>query len=194
MTYHKKIIEFVPSFPMPILRDRFAVHYRRSLPTNGKTNEENIKWEPGEEVISKWVTTDTGNDTLDCAYPSIVTRYDSVAAAMKTYVVYSCLKKGPTAVSDSIIIAETQFLSERDRTLITNLGGQKIAAASGKTLARWGTPSVNASSQGNFYTWSDSTQGIGIGYKIPGATAFTVPRSMFIMLQPSGKEIPRIHH
>ncbi|HPO64055.1 MAG TPA: hypothetical protein PK762_13330, partial [Candidatus Kapabacteria bacterium] len=142
-----------------------GVYYRRSLPISKDCPEENIIWEP-EILVSDSTINETGriNNLVSCDYPSIVVRKDSVS--LKAYIVFSCFKNRSRS-----FVAETK-LDVNTSGLVQDNNGYELALYNGNNRAEWGNPVVNASSNGNYYAWSDSLSGIYAGWKTPNTATF----------------------
>ncbi len=142
-----------------------GVYYRRSLPISKDSPEENIIWEP--EILVSDSTIDEGGrikNLVSCDYPSIVVRKDS--DTLKAYIVFSCFKNRSRS-----FIAETK-LNVNTSGLVQDRNGYELALYNGNNRAEWGNPVVNASSNGNYYAWSDTTAGIVAAWKTPDALRF----------------------
>lgn len=156
---------------------RRKVYYSRSKATARNSMTENITWETPAVLSDSSNGIGTSIKNGDCAYPSIVVRYDSVAGKDRVYVVYACNKtdKDKPVFDGEHHIVENTFLWNTSNASLTKDQKNKgviIARSQGDVLENWGTPVINASARGNFYAWSDSIMGIGIGYKRPQDTFF----------------------
>jgi len=146
--------------------DTMRVFYRRSMPVTGKTEnapQENIIWPPSVAdslCLSLYYKSDCTSETInracDCAYPSIVVRKDS-ASVNRAFVVYTCIDNNSLVLVEAKINVDNSTASFETPKIIQRISGWNID--------KWGTPMINAAADGNFYTWSDSTEGIGIGFK-----------------------------
>ena len=144
--------------------NRNGVFYRRSIPIKKDCNEENIKWE-SEVLVSENVIIDSVfKVTRSCDYPSIVVRKDT-NGVLKAYIVYSCDKK-----SNINMIAET--ILEVNNATVSSPNGKELSEYRGVNRFEWGNPVVNASSNGNYYAWSDSLSGIYAAWKTPNTATF----------------------
>jgi hypothetical protein len=162
---------------------RTGIYYRRSKPMTRRYSQELIEWEPKDTLISKYLYEDGRfiDSLCNCIYPSIVSRFDTSANINKPriYIVYTCKKSLATThyIGDNYVI-ESRFFPNDSLQSITQIGNI-IAAYDGYDMNKWGTPVVNASRNGNYYAWSDSTRGIVAGWKLPSQVAFdTLPASM----------------
>ncbi len=161
LTYHK-----------PNSDSTTAVYYRRSEPILRNSSTQNIIWQ-NELLVSKNIRSTKGNTTtmttLNCAYPSLVVRYDSTSGINKVYIVYACVDEDTCFYSARKRIVET-VLSADATTQYFNL--PLMAETLGKfhgSLEEYGTPMINASDSGNYYCWADSLLGIVVGWKRTGA-------------------------
>ena len=150
-----------------------AVFYRRSLPADKNTASENVVWEDAEVNLSMMLQQQHG-DGYDCGYPSIVVRENS-SGVPTVYVVYACRSNpdGIPFILSQMDIAENVFAHDASSASIPPTAAI-IGRGAGAPLRSWGTPVVNASSEGNFYAWSDDLQGIVAGYKDADARQFSV--------------------
>ncbi|HPI20079.1 MAG TPA: T9SS type A sorting domain-containing protein, partial [Candidatus Kapabacteria bacterium] len=149
---------------------RTAVYFRRSKPISKNCLDENLVWEQ-ELLVSDSILIDS-NDVVarPCDYPSIVVRKD-INGVLKAYIVYSCYKK-----NDKNMIAET--ILDLDNLDYGQLPiGVELSEYSGFDRSIWGNPVINASSNGNYYAWSDSTVGIVAAWKSPNNIYFNNPNS-----------------
>jgi hypothetical protein len=157
---------------------RNSVYYRRSNPVWYNSSSENVTWQ-SEKTLSQFIrASKCDGDTimrLDCAYPSLIVRYDSADSMNKVYVVYSCVAP---FIADSCnpsgkqLIAENVLKADADDSTYIADTAQVFNTYRG-IMSEYGNPMVNASARGNYYCWSDSTVGIVIGWKPPYARALT---------------------
>lgn len=155
---------------------RNRVYYSRSEPIARNSNQENVVWNTAIK-LSEVINDENGTPILeqpDCAYPSIVVRPDpgNESDTTRVYVVFACnaQEDGENIDDDIHYIAENSFPIDADIKDLANDQRNKgyiLSQSSGEDLTRWGTPVVGAAPEGNFYAWSDSLQGIGVGYKQP---------------------------
>lgn len=177
LVYHRRVLD-------PICgSERTKVFYRRSRPVwvpGGMIS--NITWEP-EVVLSERFavipdsircnSTDTSgiaqlSSCMDCGYPSIVVR--SQGETPMVYVVFGCRKPNLTGSSDAILIAEVMFPAQGaiGSPVAAVLDIFSVSPGSDSSLALWGTPTINASSHGNYYAWPNAeTQSLVVGFKEP---------------------------
>lgn len=146
--------------------DTLRVFYRRSHPISGPhyySNTENILWENEISVSDSFYINCNENEIYktDCGFPSIVMRPNSSGNGSKVYIVYTC------RYNQGLNIVETILDGDAPPGGINVPIPYSIASLEGQDLERWGTPMVNASANGNFYCWSDSSMGIGVGWKGP---------------------------
>lgn len=164
MVYHKTI----PG------TNRMGVYYRRSV-AQRKSNNDNIQWEVPILLSERITHEGIVDDRMDCAYPSIVVRDEDYA---HVYVVYSCtggkgeiINYGP-AGSPQMAIVENMFSATNPYGGLDPSVGRVLTITSGSDdKSVWGTPVVNASANGQYYTWSDYDRGIGVGFKPSGILA-----------------------
>ncbi len=158
-----------------------TVYYRRSLPLTIDSLNRQIKWEP-EIKVSDSITIVLDNipalfEEVAGYYPSIVVRNDGNIP--KAYVVFNVELSSESICDDPICDpAENhckQYLNPICETILDVSGTLAEVISKGKAIHRinsghpdnWGTPVVNASANGNYYAWSDSLCGIGVGFKYP---------------------------
>ncbi|MBM2816935.1 MAG: hypothetical protein HW421_3697 [Ignavibacteria bacterium] len=158
---------------------RNRVFYCRSKPINKTSKNSNIIWE-NEICLSNYINcncSDQIGDTMSCVYPSIVVRFDSVADKNKVYVVFSCkpnqcdLTEYNLNGAASNLIVESVFNADDSVQTLYPLPCV-LTCAQGYDINKWGVPMINASSQWNYYCWSDSASGIGTNYKVPSNYCF----------------------
>jgi len=171
---------------------RSKVFYRRSLPITYDTlnpAKENF----GPEIclsdsIRCWREPERIITNCDCAYPSLVVRYDSITEKTKVYVTFVC--KDADSLSNFndclysneprfncpngnyTVVAENVF--DADDTIQQIGPAQAIRWACGDDYNNWGVPVVNASYRGNYYAWADSVKGIVTGFKRPWEWEFPI--------------------
>ena len=173
-----------------------SVYYQRSQalvmadpPTSPDVNTfdaSTIVWEAPILLSDAVIVRENGEpvDTTDfsCGYPAIVVRFDRTEPLWKAkaYVVFAC-EFDRTENSEEVLIAEAVLPAQATRTDQVNYllahpseGLEKVSAPDEPMLEHWGTPMINASSEGNFYCWSHGTQGIGVGFKAPHERQFVV--------------------
>ncbi len=164
------------------LTNKNSVYYRRSLPYNASGFDQ-IHWEQGEKLISRNLVIKQEIepnlnvdslivDTCNCKYPSIVVRYDAIDSTQKAYIVYNCapiqLSDTPKVyVVESVIDCDEPYQAIMPAQLIYPIGFAYANQGNEFAMNTWGVPVVNASADGQFYTWADSIYGIVAGYKTP---------------------------
>jgi len=165
------------------VQQAYNIYYRRSMPTSASHRGTNIIWEPNEYQISKirriTNAVEPGIETemyegmqqgCDCKYPTIVVRYDSIAAEAMAYIVYNC-RRIMSADSMKNYIVETVFPANYIGTPTIPDTSNVIAFAyrgnPDDSLKRWGVPTINGSYSMNYYAWADSIRGIMVGVKTP---------------------------
>ncbi|MBK9249463.1 MAG: hypothetical protein IPM69_15445 [Ignavibacteria bacterium] len=165
MTYHKQIPGNDTGWT--------GVYFRKSKPASKKMNTAAPQWE--EEYLlsdslfhtARWNTHDT------CAYPSIVTRFDSVSLEYRSHVVFACNVDTLFGKSyDQQYIFESVVRVSEDTAMVRAKTGCKefgrvMDSVSNRNMRDWGTPMVNASDTANFYCWADPDIGIIAGWKKP---------------------------
>ncbi|MGA2296305.1 MAG: hypothetical protein ABSG15_02025 [FCB group bacterium] len=186
------------------LAHRMKVYYARSEPASKNQHYESLDWEISDICLSdsidlKYVTLEHDcrrqfADSMNGYYPALVIRKDPIAQKSKVYAVFCAnfntggLTCAPPRATDTSYIIETILLeNETDANLYLN---KHLGTAIGRFKGRispswdtlsWGTPMINASSTGNYYTWSDSVRHIFAGWKRPQDTVFRNPRdSMYL--------------
>lgn len=161
MTYHKRIHGNSNGLT--------GIYFRKSKPANKYMNDAAIQWENTEYLLTYSVYHNNAAfvDCDTCAYPSIVTRFDSVSQEYRSFVVYGCVS---AFRSNPLIPANYQYIVEsvvrvRNDSVIGDYQGKALTAAPKRSLADWGTPMVCAADTGNFYCWADADAGIMVGWK-----------------------------
>ncbi len=157
---------------------RKGVFIRRSKPTYRFDVTHNINWEDQEYMVSDSMNIYTGllngdnsytSNRQECRNPSIVVRYDNITQMIKAYIVYTCRDyyDGFKYNGDVGLVVESVLdnLNANSLTIPTPIAISNYNAST--RIDDWGTPVVNASYNGNYYSWSDSLYGIGIGWKRP---------------------------
>ena len=160
----------------------YNVYYRRSLPTDPSNKGTNILWEPTEYKISNIIRVKPSIESsleepiylnannLECKFPSITVRYNSDSNQVMAYVVYSSDFIEDCDTLKNLII-ETAFPANYAGVPSIPDTSEAIAFAyhgeptNSNTLGRWGIPTINASYNGNYYSWADSIRGIMAGWK-----------------------------
>jgi len=173
-----------------------SVYYQRSQalvmadpPTSPDVNTfdaSTIAWETPILLSDAVIVRENGEavDTADfsCGYPAIVVRFDRTEPVWKAkaYVVFAC-EFDRTENSEEVLIAEAVLPAQATRTDQVNYllahrseGLETVPAPDEPMLKHWGTPMINASTDGNYYCWSHGTQGIGVGFKQPHERQFAV--------------------
>ncbi|MGA2296799.1 MAG: hypothetical protein ABSG15_04535 [FCB group bacterium] len=177
------------------IANRYKIYYARSEPTIKNQHYESLDWEISDICLSdsidlKYVTL-SGDcrrqfaDSMNGFYPALVIRKDPIAQKSKVYAVFSAnfnlggLTCAPPRASDTSYIVETILLENEtfanlylNKHLGTAIGRFKGRISSTWDTLSWGTPMINASSTGNYYTWSDSVKHIFAGWKRPQDTVF----------------------
>jgi hypothetical protein len=169
---------------------RSKVYYRKSYPIVFDTIK-SIGWSPEiclSDSIRCWRDPYQIITNADCAYPSLVVRYDSVLERTRVFVTFVCL------AADSLSNFNDCFYSYQARDNCSNLNysvvaecvfnaddtvqvippAQAIHWACGGDYTRWGVPVINASRYGNYYAWADSLYGLVTAYKRPELTEFPI--------------------
>lgn len=158
--------------------NRRHVYYRRSEPVNPKTDDNIISWEPehklshGVEIYNVIGPDGDSNIPLnqyldfqltdDCAYPSLVVRFDSLGSEEPVvYVVFNCAVEDDGTIT---YIVENKFLANSEIQSIPT-SGRTIASFRNNDLDNWGHPMINASYFGNYYVWNDQGDGAVVAYK-----------------------------
>ncbi|MBS1537750.1 MAG: T9SS type A sorting domain-containing protein [Bacteroidetes bacterium] len=169
MTYHKRIHSDTNGLT--------GVYFRKSKPATKYMNTAAIQWEEPEYLLSYSVYHNNAEfiDCDTCAYPSIVTRFDSVSQEYRSFVVYGCTsdyKSHPPTPEDYQYIVES-MVRVRNDSVIGNYQGRTLAIAAKRDMAEWGTPMISAADSVNFYCWSDAYSGIMASWKKPDIGQFT---------------------
>jgi hypothetical protein len=208
-TYHRK----------NNITDRLEVFYRRSEIVHRSNTSEIIPWEDHEYLISDTISVRSSlsppEANLDCAYPSIVVRYDSLNSESKVYIVFQC-EDGEhiagyntatgmftNAIAENTFSANQQSVLPKTETDYSLLLDRVVVKNDTKELVvdtfDYGHPVINASAYGNYYAYSDKNNGIKIGYKSPSSEIFdTLKKSNIVGLgsnyHPSLNTYSRIHY
>ncbi|MBX3043101.1 MAG: T9SS type A sorting domain-containing protein [Candidatus Kapabacteria bacterium] len=160
------------------------VYYRRSAKAYDRTvNTKIIEWGPEILVSDKIVFTKADHlpsmqsDTalsvagidISCKYPSIVVRYDDTT---RVYIVFGCSMPAYTDTSrvfivESVFPADTNFVFPVGPNNLKPITYGYTDGDAIEALDKWGPPAINASFFVNYYSWSDSIYGIGVGCKSP---------------------------
>lgn len=179
IVYHRKMPEEN--------NDRYRVYYRRSMfPYTGDIATKTIQWGP-ELLVSDTIVFTKANhipsldvDTLackaginiSCRFPAIVVRYNEVAEKPYVYIVYSCDQPIVPDTSRIFMVEcafpqDTVFPNNRVPSLRPIMRGFVNNSHDSLQYVKFGGVSINASFSGNYYTWCDSINGIGVGWKAP---------------------------
>lgn len=139
------------------------VKYIESIPITKNSEQENIYWNKATQI-------DLSDDFLanlpidpnkveypNCNNPSIVVR-DSAGTPM-AYVVYTCADSNRVAGdSTRIVYAKINTMSNSIRF------NNQIYHSKTDDIYRYGTPVINASSNGNYIAFTDTTAGLVVGF------------------------------
>ncbi len=166
MTYHRQI--------SPIDR-RSGVYFRASKTTSRWDGEAALQW-GNEHLLSDTIAHSERLNTTDtCAYPSIVTRFDSLTQEYRSYVVFGCttpyVPAGGNGSLDSQKVVEAIVRQSADGQRLSFLRAHSLDAVAGRSLTEWGTPMINASDTANFYCYSDKNRGIIVAWRRPSDIA-----------------------
>ena len=139
------------------------VHYIRSYPIARNSTSENIIWDSTSRVnLSKqyFESINIINPKYDdCNHPALVVREDS-SGFPHPYIVYTC-KDSAVSHNDSakVILAK---ISPLGGVVLSN---QEIFKLSFNDIEKFGTPTINASADGNYIAWTDSLRGLMVAYQ-----------------------------
>lgn len=187
-----------------------TVYYQRSQPVHvSKANVANVQsfvdastleWET-PIILNDLITyTKFDNSTEEiggssCGYPSLVVRCDTAigtgADTSRVYVVYGCEYRPEITDPMKVLVCET--ILPADAPAASQVAyhathtGHVLATTHAPTypyLTNWGTPMINASAGGNFYCWSDSSLGIGYGFKLPDQVEFSPVQTAYVRAMP----------
>jgi hypothetical protein len=189
-----------------------SVYYRRSTLMHNVGNANtidavaagDITWEQEILLSDRVRVRQTPSDTSavvstehpSCGYPSIVVRFDAMDGVNKAYVVYACERGNPSnplgqpvAICEAVLDADLPAAEQRMRYEMfyqTEILAYSSADTCGAVdvLRYWGTPSVNAAAQANFYAWSSLTTGIEVGAKHPRARFFVTTQREQVHVYP----------
>ncbi|MFH1051770.1 MAG: metallophosphoesterase [bacterium] len=155
--------------------DSMGVYYRRSKKIYVNSVDQNIVWEP-EIWLSEFITKPTCIsspieyfDSISCDYPSIVVRKDA-NDSLRAYVVYTCFNENKTTHPIDFIV-ESTFEVNSEIIGYPNSFIIEYYFADSLDRSNWGNPVINASTDGNYYAFSNfifennSPGGIVAGYR-----------------------------
>lgn len=139
------------------------VHYIRSFPIKRNSQSENIIWDSTSRVnLSKLFF-----ESLpivppkydDCNHPALVVREDS-SGLPHPYIVYTCKDSAATGSGKGRVILAK--VSPYGGSVVSN---KEIFRLSFNDIERFGTPTINASADGNYIAWTDSLRGLFVAYQ-----------------------------
>ncbi|MBS1537211.1 MAG: T9SS type A sorting domain-containing protein [Bacteroidetes bacterium] len=171
MVYHK---------PVPNDTAKLGVFFRKSKPATKYMNTAALQWDNTEYWLSQYILHDSLLSFCDtCAFPSIVTRFDSTSLEYRSYVVYGCKSDSTVQSYLQQYIVESVVRVKNDTVFTFTRPGLEqfgfvLDSLDNRDLSEWGTPMVNASDTANFYCWSNPTLGIVAGWKKPDS----IPREL----------------
>jgi len=141
------------------------VHYIQSLPIQKNSSDENIKWNSysRKNLSRHFLENEDVDDTnyVDCNHPALVVRNDSLGNPF-AYIVYTC-KDSVSGFAKPARVVEA-VINISDNTIKSNVEIYKLSTTD---IEKQGTPTINASANGNYLAWSDIDKGIVIGFQEP---------------------------
>jgi len=157
LVYHR--ISPKPSDPSKTYTE---VQYIQSMPIEKNSQQENIEWNRAtrRDLSDMFLASLTDPDRYadpNCNKPSIVVR-DS-ADKQFAYVVYTCADSIVTHDDSSRVVyakIDTEF-----GNVVFN---KQIYHSATNNIYEYGTPVINASANGNYVAWTDSTVGLLVGF------------------------------
>ncbi len=166
-------------------QQRYSVFYRRSIPYSATDNVLNgIDWEGERQLDTIGILMqDASLKRLHCSYPVITVREVPAVLpdtpSIKVFVFYACEHD---SLSTVIHLVENSYSAEGNQ--ITN-PAREIESTDGQRwfnnawmttdafLSKWGAPAINASANGNYYAWSDTSLGIVVRWKPSTSNLFS---------------------
>lgn len=140
------------------------VQYIRSVPIVKNSQDENIFWNRDAKIsLSKLyqeslATPPSSPEYWDCNKPAIVVKNDDYGVPF-AYVVYTCKDSNISYASRAkIIYAKVNTMTDSIEF------NKEIYKLSFNEIERFGTPTINASANGNYIAWTDSTNGLFVAY------------------------------
>ncbi|MCB9221493.1 MAG: T9SS type A sorting domain-containing protein [Ignavibacteria bacterium] len=167
ITYH---LAFYKNSILPIdsTKTYKEVHYIQSLPILKNSSDENIVWNSlsRKNLSREFLENEDINDTTyaDCNHPALVVRNDSLGNPF-AYIVYTCADTSAT-LADSARVVEA-VIDISTNTIKSNVEIYKLSTPD---IEKQGTPTINASANGNYLAWTDYNSGLVIGYHTPEAS------------------------
>ena len=141
------------------------VHYIQSYPILKNSDKENIVWNPTtrRNISKNFLALEHIGYTnyVDCNHPAMVVRDDSLGNP-RAYIVYTC-KDTLSTYADSARVVEA-VINVTTKAILSN---KEIYKLSSSDIVKQGTPTINASANGNYLAWSDINKGIVIGFHKP---------------------------
>jgi hypothetical protein len=193
--YHLVFHKLSPN-PADTTKMRTEVQYIQSMPIEKNSLQENIEWNRGtRRNLSDMFWTESA-DTVgryqypNCNNPSIVVR-DS-AGTQFAYVVYTCVDS-MEANADWARVIYAKINSEFAAVSFND----EIYYTPSKDIYEHGTPVINASANGNYIAWTDSTVGLLVGYDDLTDSQInkidTIVNTHFALVNPESIKYPSFH-
>jgi type IX secretion system substrate protein len=139
------------------------VHYIRSFPIAKNSFSENIIWDSTSRInLSKhyFESINILNPKYDdCNHPALVVREDS-SGLPHPFIVYTCKDSAVTQSGKGRVILAK--VSPYGGSVVSN---DVIFRLSFNDIDRFGTPTINASADGNYIAWTDSLRGLFVAYQ-----------------------------
>lgn len=168
ITYH---LAFYKNSLLPIdtTKTYKEVHYIQSLPILKNSSDENIVWNSlsRKNLSREFLENEDINDTTyaDCNHPALVVRNDSLGNPF-AYIVYTCADTSATLADSARVVEAVIDISAN--TIKSNIEIYKLSTPD---IEKQGTPTINASANGNYLAWSDLNKGLILGFHEPEAIA-----------------------
>lgn len=165
LTYYRQDSVITSHHPVPVYKVINQVYYVQSEAIEKNSITENIVWQIPQVVSQGYINLSEQPVTnRSCDFPSIVVRKDTTDSSLtKAYIVYTCEGNDPEAPTSELV--ETVINTEPAVPLL--LSSRVISEFKGFDHSRFGTPVINASSNGNYLAWSDSSNGLVIAFHTP---------------------------
>lgn len=139
------------------------VQYIRSFPIKRNSQSENIIWDSTSRVNLSKLFFESINPISpkydDCNHPALVVREDD-SGLPHPYVVYTCKDSAVSHTGKGRVIFAK--VSPYGTSVEAN---SEIFRLSFNDIERFGTPTINASANGNYIAWTDSLRGLFVAYQ-----------------------------
>ncbi len=166
--------------PDPNDNNRIKVYYSRSEPLdsintlgtidpmefpNDPRYSQNIIWQTFNSGLKRFCISDNflnlnniPTNVTECDYPALVVRKDDTQ--LKAYIIYTCNDLASNGYSTLNIASVNVTDPYSDPSVIVNRQIERLSTPQDSitqtysTRSQWGTPTINASSNGVYYAWS----------------------------------------